>query len=259
MTRRIVLDTIAEEVFRDQADKDYIAARANYRMNLREQFLWSGLQACEKYLKAILLFNNLSARFPASRGDPAKWNKKREFRHNLRRLFAAVNQINEIQFVWPKFLRGFLDYLTRFGNNRYMSISTYTFGDELWRLDETVWTLRRYCQNFDWEIEENGRKKNMRARLIAQVNDPSHRSKPALFHPFGATGGWLEQMLAGKPSSFAPQNLVWHNLFFGSRQRSSAKWDYFSSSEHPPQNREWFTPQLHRLVADYVKLPSAKE
>jgi hypothetical protein len=133
------------------------------------------------------------------------------------------------------------------------------FGDELRRLDETVWTLRRYCQNFDWEIEENGRKKNMRARLIAQVNDPSHRSKPALFHPFGATGGWLEQMLAGKPSSFARQNLVWHNLFFGSRQRSSAKWDYFSSSEHPPQNREWFTPQLHRLVADYVKLPSAKE
>jgi hypothetical protein len=38
MARRIVLDTIAEEVFRDQADKDYIAARANYRMNLREQF-----------------------------------------------------------------------------------------------------------------------------------------------------------------------------------------------------------------------------
>jgi hypothetical protein len=259
MTLRIVLDTIAEEVFRDHADKDYIAARSNYRMNLREQFLWSGLQACEKYLKAILLFNNLSARFPTSRGQPAKWNNKREFRHNLRRLFAAVSQIRETQFVWPKFLPGFLDYLTRFGDNRYMSISTYTLGDELWRLDETVWTLRSYCQSFDWEIEEDGRKKNMRARLIAEVNDPSRRSKPALFHPFGARGGWLEQVLTGKPSSFARQNLVWHNLFFGGRQRSLANWDYFSSSEHPPQNREWFTPQLHRLVSDYVNLPPPKE
>jgi hypothetical protein len=95
MTRRIVLIAIAEEVFQDQADKDYIAARSNYRMNLREQFLWSGLQACEKYLKALLLFNNLSARFPQSRTRGAKWNKKREFGHNLRRPFASVNRIDE--------------------------------------------------------------------------------------------------------------------------------------------------------------------
>src|ERR1700730_6439660 len=114
MTLQIALRTIAEEAFRDQADKDYVAARSNYRMNLREQFLWSGLQACEQYLKAILLFNNLSARFARSNHGRTKWNKKREFKHNLRRLFGAVNRIPEGGFVWPKFLPGFLDYLTRF-------------------------------------------------------------------------------------------------------------------------------------------------
>jgi hypothetical protein len=33
----IALFTLANEVFREQADKDYIAARSCYRMNLREQ------------------------------------------------------------------------------------------------------------------------------------------------------------------------------------------------------------------------------
>src|SRR2546423_5751552 len=90
MTLQIALSAIAEQAFRDQADKDYVAARSNYRMNLREQFLWSGLQACEKYLKAILLFNQLSARFVASNRTREKWNTKREFGHNLRRLFGAI-------------------------------------------------------------------------------------------------------------------------------------------------------------------------
>ncbi len=45
---------------RDLADKDYISARMSYRVDLTDQFLWSGLQALEKYLKATLLFNNLS-------------------------------------------------------------------------------------------------------------------------------------------------------------------------------------------------------
>jgi hypothetical protein len=35
---------------RDVADEDYIAARALYRIRLDRQFLWSALQAIEKYL-----------------------------------------------------------------------------------------------------------------------------------------------------------------------------------------------------------------
>ncbi len=52
MTLRIALLTLATEIFREQADQDYVVARACYRMNLREQFLWASLQACEKFLKA---------------------------------------------------------------------------------------------------------------------------------------------------------------------------------------------------------------
>ena len=63
MDLQVVLNTFASDIFRRQADFDYIAARANYRMHLRQQFLWSAQQAMEKYLKAILLFNGKSARY----------------------------------------------------------------------------------------------------------------------------------------------------------------------------------------------------
>lgn len=47
--------------FRDQADRDYIAARLACRHELFPQFLWSSHQAIEKYLKAILLYNRIKA------------------------------------------------------------------------------------------------------------------------------------------------------------------------------------------------------
>src|SRR4029077_20656965 len=78
MTLRIALLTLATEIFREQADQDYVVARACYRMNLREQFLWASLQACEKFLKAILLFNEKSARF-----DPALYKPKSRGTKNL--------------------------------------------------------------------------------------------------------------------------------------------------------------------------------
>jgi hypothetical protein len=52
MELQVILNTFASDVFRKQADYDYIAARANYRMRLRQQFLWSAHQSVEKYLKA---------------------------------------------------------------------------------------------------------------------------------------------------------------------------------------------------------------
>ena len=48
--------------FRDQADTDYISARANWRLGLSDKFYWAGEQSLEKYLKAILLYHNRSAK-----------------------------------------------------------------------------------------------------------------------------------------------------------------------------------------------------
>ena len=67
--------------FRDVADADYIAARSIYRLGLSQQFLWAALQALEKYLKGILLFNDLSTK---------------TIGHDIASAYAALSQISDI-------------------------------------------------------------------------------------------------------------------------------------------------------------------
>ena len=59
MSKEILINDFATRSFRDVADYDYIAARMAYRARLVPQFLWSSLQALEKYLKCILLLNRI--------------------------------------------------------------------------------------------------------------------------------------------------------------------------------------------------------
>jgi hypothetical protein len=254
MTLRIALFTLATEVFREQGDKDYIVARSCYRMNLREQFLWASLQTCEKYLKGILLFSERSARFDPAQYDPKKKNNP-EFGHDLRRLFKAAQTVGDLPLDEPDWLPEFLKYLTTFGNNRYLSKSTYAVGDELRRLDEAAWVLRRVCQNFDWTPDKAGTPANLRPVLLAQTKHPENRQNPALYRPFGAIDGFLEKKLKAPRSDPARQALVWNNMFFGKRQRHAVTYARFSSSENPPQTREWFNaPAIAGKIDYYVKL-----
>ena len=146
---QLALNTWAKEAFRDQGDRDYVSARLVYRLKFREQFLWSGLQAIEKYLKGILLFNGRSSRYrhwPNTGG--------REFGHDLVALFQTVKSISEIQVTCPRGVTIFVKYLDHFGMNRYFDRSTYTIGNELMELDRAVWHIRRYCQYLHWVVED---------------------------------------------------------------------------------------------------------
>lgn len=253
MTLKIALFTFATEVFREQADKDYIAARSCYRMKLREQFLWASLQACEKYLKATLLFNERSARY-----DPAKYNPQKkhnpEFGHNLCWLFENVKRIGDLPLGKAVWLKEFFEYLTTFGNNRYLSKSTYAFGDELRRLDEAVWLLRRVCQNFDW-TPDRANAVNLRPVLLAQVADPLNRKNPARYRPLGAIDGFVEKILKAPADNPTRQALVWNNMFFGNKQRHSVAYSRLSSSENPPHTRDWFNkPAITGNIDYYIKL-----
>jgi hypothetical protein len=254
MTLRIALFTLATEVLHEQADKDYIAARSCYRMNLREQFLWASLQACEKYLKGILLLNERSARYDPASYDPLK-KRNKEFGHDLVSLFMAARTITDLPLDKPDWLPQFLKYLTALGNNRYLSKATYATGDELRRLDEAVWVLRRACQDFDWTPDVNGSPKNLRPVLVAQSSRPEHRKTPALYRPFGAIDGYLEKILKASKRDPAHQALVWKNMFFGNRQRHQVTYTQFSSSENPPQTREWFSdPAITSQIDYYIRL-----
>lgn len=244
----IALNTLATEVFRNQADHDYIAARSSYRLGLREQFLWSALQSLEKYFKAILLFNGRSARREHIRNPP-----KRDFGHDLVRLNSAVQQVPGLTLDFPNWLPDFLAYLTTFGNNRYLTKSTYTVGRELARLDEAVWSIRRYAQHMRSAI---GTRRAPSRRLLEAhlryLNAPEHRKRPQRLHPFT---GFLEDVLRRPRSDLTRQALIWNNLFYGGRVRYRVRYRQLSTSVIPPQERRWCKePRLRRRLSRYVKL-----
>src|SRR2546426_2827106 len=88
---------------RDTADQDYMVARISARLMLPQAAAWSGLQAIEKYFKAILLYNDHGI--------------KKFKTHNLRALLAALEQLPVIGFSLPKESKEFLEYLNSQGPN----------------------------------------------------------------------------------------------------------------------------------------------
>ena len=65
----------AKQCFFDIADCDYVGARTLFRNECWDQFLYLAHQCIEKYLKAILLFNDI---------------KYQKGRHNLEKLLVQM-------------------------------------------------------------------------------------------------------------------------------------------------------------------------
>ena len=117
--------------FRDVADDDYIAARAMYSIRLDQQFLWSALQAVEKYLKAILLYHRMSTK---------------GLGHNISRALDKVHSIPVLTFKVPVSVERFVLRLNAQGIDRYFERPINTEGLGLLELDNAVWELRKYCR-----------------------------------------------------------------------------------------------------------------
>ena len=245
---QLALNTYAKEAFRDQGDRDYVSARLVYRLKFREQFLWSGLQAIEKYLKAILLFNGRSSRY-------RNWPRTggREFGHDLVALYQAVKNIAEIRFACPGKVEVFVDYLNRFGKNRYFDRSTYTIGNELVELDRAVWHIRRYCQYLHWRVRErSGISRDMIAARVNKLNAASTVQNPWKF----IIQGYLEDILSRSQGDPARKALIWQNLFYGARRKGQISYSPMTGSANPPNVRNWSqNASLRSQLRDYIKLP----
>lgn len=246
MELQVVLNWYATNIFREQADCDYISARMNYRLKLRQQFLWSGHQAIEKYLKAILLFNGKSARYPTV---PVK--NRKEFGHDLDLLHKEVSKLSSIGYALVREDEKFLSFLSKLGGaNRYLSTSSYNTSDAIHRLDRLVWKVRRYCQYIsDRGLGCSEAVPGMRAADIRAINSPAHVERPVGFSLFD---GELEKVLKRESTDLARRALIWANLHYGTKQRSAVTYRSFSSSEVPPSEGSW--PNFDfELVAEYIK------
>ena len=117
--------------FRDVADDDYIAARALYRIRLDQQFLWSALQAVEKYLKAILLYPKVAIK---------------DVGHDISRALEKVRSIPDLKLQISGIVENFVRQLGAYGVDRYFQQPINTEGVDLPELDRAVWELRKYCR-----------------------------------------------------------------------------------------------------------------
>ncbi len=180
MDDRSLVNNFARTSFRDVADQDYIAARVNYRAHLPEPFLWCSLQAIEKYLKAILLFNDCSAR---------------RIGHDLEKGLLRVLGISDIHFDIPSDVRSFLRYVSPLGSNRYLEYSSYLRRYCLFELDKSVWHIRRYCFYMRGEIRRRDGSRIQRLPLeLSKVHDEYYVENP---HKYELFQGYLEKALKG--------------------------------------------------------------
>lgn len=128
------------------ADQNYILARFAALSAFHLDFFWMGLHAVEKYLKAILLLNGRRAI---------------AYRHNIQKLSDAALTLHP-SLSWDELKKpsdgakhwgdetvaSFIGRLNRHGDphNRYLTYGFYFERDDLFKLDQLVWSLRRHCR-----------------------------------------------------------------------------------------------------------------
>lgn len=212
--------------------------------------MWSAQQAVEKYLKSILLYNSKSARYYI----PENSSKRKEFGHNLSALKHEVSKIDYLRFELPEWSQHYMEYLAELGGfNRYLTNSSWNTPDAMHKLDELVWNIRRYCQyisdrGLGCQYEVAG----MKEAVVNSINNPIYQKKPVAFKLFN---GELEKILKKPHKDPARKALVWANMFFGKRNRKLVTFRPMSSSEIPPQHRNWFESETNReTISEYIRL-----
>ena len=226
------VNSFATQSFRDQADRDYIAARLACRYELMPQFLWASHQAVEKYLKAILLYNKIKAT---------------KVGHDLAKAMNLTKSLPFLIELSPR-SKSFIDHLSQYGEFRYIDVPYHVKGYVLIDLDLLVWELRRYCQvlNVFGKVlppAEQVRLDEAKAKLLASSAEPKHK--------FRLSGGILEQILDAKahPSRSA---LLWNNPVYGVRKRSMVR---AKQHLHAQNSLLYLYPEMLDELLKYVFIP----
>lgn len=226
------VNSFATQSFRDQADRDYVAARLACRFELMPQFLWAAQQAVEKYLKAIFLYNRINAT---------------NVRHDLAKAMNLTKRLPfEIELSARS--RSFLDHLAEYGEFRYIDVPYYVEGYAMVDLDLLIWELRRYCQVLDvfgkvLPPAEQAQLDTAKDQLSKSSNMPKHK--------FRLSGGVLEKMLDenAHPSRSA---LLWNNFVYGVRSRSTVR---VKEHVHVQNPLLYLYPEMLDELLKYVFIP----
>lgn len=241
MEDHIYTNNIAKRSFRDVADQDYIAARVCYKSGLTLQFLWMAQQSIEKYLKAILIFNN---------------KETQKLSHDLIASLKKVSEIPGLNLDLSNDAVDFIEYIDQQGPNRYLEKEVYTCGNELLRLDRCVWEIRRYCKPLNHSITSiEGNKINLFNKEVDNIHKwKDNKNK----HLFCLSDGYLEKIINSKNKRDHKQKeiLVWKNFYYGKRKKNTIQWARSIKSITPTQI---LYPEAIDAIAKLVKLTGYKK
>lgn len=238
--RDLLFNEFLRRSFRDNADRDYVAARMLYRCRLFSQAQWSALQALEKYLKHILAFNRISAK---------------GLGHDLRKSLIRADEKLPFDLWFDHSSRELLNHLDDVGENRYFEVSHYTIEIELQRLDHAVWQLRRYCRTSSYDFQSRGDGPPV-VMLRADEQQKIELSSVRNLRGFDIPGGEVEKILAD-PRNPARAMLIWHNRHFGPRPRNRISHDMTEMyGANAPLS---LNPEILDEVVKYVTLPTVKK
>ncbi len=233
MNRDDLLNDFAIRSFRDIGDQDYIAARIAYRTKLFPQFLWSGLQAVEKYLKCILLLNRIKAT---------------NIKHDLSAALIQVEKSAPFKLRLSDISRKMIDHLDTFGRFRYFETPFRVYGEHIIHFDKAIWEIRRYCRpiNISTPATEDAQKSNLDHEL--RLIEESENESP---HLFKRVDGLLEKILSDKRHP-ARSSLIWQNPYFGTKARKFIKIQRFIYGANSPLA---LFPKILDDVQQYIFLP----
>lgn len=227
-----LLNEFALRSFRDIADGDYIAARMAYRAELLLQAFWASQQALEKYIKGILLFR----RIPCTKRT-----------HSLTKLLEKLEPTFPLDLSAGA--RRFITFINGWDVDRYFTFPYMSDGDELFKLDEAVWEVRRYCIPVDKRVSPQGTPVgDLDLRHIESARD----RPPQIFRT--TVPGVIDREL--DPNSPAYKALTWKNLYFGNPRRKSVRHALKSTSHNSPLFRH---PEIIDELKNFIYVPDSAE
>ena len=122
-------------------------------------------------------------------------------------------------------------------------------GPECLWLDEAVWSVRRYCQDFE-TLKQQAQKKqdDSFTKHVRYIQSDECRSKA---HEFRLPRGYLEKVLDTKNYLKARESLVWRNFYYGSIKKGNRTVRITMMGKTPGY---YLTPEIYPWVKDRVHL-----
>lgn len=226
--------SIIDELYIQTADDNYVLARWCFHQHLNIDFFWLAAHALEKYLKALLLMNSKSSK---------------KYSHDIAKLYADVVPLAPELFpttllkpevrmpnkYWhSESVEMYIARLYRDGqaDNRYQIFGYSRHPEDLWKLDQVVFSVRRACRQLEaYELGES---------YQGAINT-SNREVLGKYPKRWRLPSRLEEIMSGKHGEELAKAALTSNFPFAP-DREQSQMSYTSSVRNSVLGRRLFDP-----------------